>query len=690
MLKGLKWTLIVLLTLIFVCLTALYIPGTLNQIAQHILPDVENSTGMKISVDDIRLRFPLRLSIIDASVLYASGDSMAHIADAQLNVSIPALVRGNIDIDGDITHSFYAMGGVDSMYIRADIDKIAVTSAIMNMAFTHISIDNAVIDGGRVNLVIGTDSTTAPADTASTSQPLTIQAHNIEVHDLFYSMSMLPVIDSLGTHIGAAILTDGSVDMATRSIHAATLAIDSVDATYLTPSAEYLAAHTDTTVTETETTPQSELWTVTADKVSLLNSAATYAVAGASPLPGLDMNYLQVTGVNIDIDSLYNRGAEIRVPLRRMYADERSGIRLDASGLFVMDSTAMYARHFNILTDFSSLHLDAMMGIAAPGAPADSLPVMLDASASIGLPDIRLAYPALAPMLSAMPANTPLTAAAHIDGSLADLNLNELSIEMQRVFSASMNGNIDNATDPDHIGGHIRISGRITNPGVLRPTLRQAQLGMNLRIPPIAMSGDIHMNQGDIKGALKAVTGSGRLAMDASWTGRREAYSIDARVDSFPVRAFMPDMGIGTVTARLQASGHGFDIYSPSTQSEFELMVDHIDYDRRIYRNILLNGSLDDNTAKAELTSANRTANLSADLTATIAPDTYTWDLTGQIHHLDLEAMALMDTTMQGSLNITSSGRFNVKPQVIDAVMNISDLNWYYGAAHLVTDMIKG
>lgn len=64
-------------------------------------------------------------------------------------------------------------------------------------------------------------------------------------------MTMMPVIDSLGATIPAVRLRNGLVDMATRTITAQSLAADSLDVAYITPSAEYLKTHGITTAADT-------------------------------------------------------------------------------------------------------------------------------------------------------------------------------------------------------------------------------------------------------------------------------------------------------------------------------------------------------------------------------------------------------------------------------------------------------
>lgn len=84
---------------------------------------------------------------------------------------------------------------------------------------------------------------------------------------------------------------------------------------------------------------------------------------GAEPVPGFDVNYIEATGIDLSVDSFYNHGVEITVPLRRFAARERSGLSIQGSGTFAMDSARMEARDFNISTVFSHLAFNGMMGM---------------------------------------------------------------------------------------------------------------------------------------------------------------------------------------------------------------------------------------------------------------------------------------------------------------------------------------
>ena len=279
----------------------------------------------------------------------------------------------------------------------------------MNLGKGTIDVDRAVLDGGKVSLMIN-DSvpSSSPADT-SASRPLIIRALDISLLNVDYRMTMMPVIDSLGATIPAVRLRNGLVDMATRTITAQSLAADSLDVAYITPSAEYLKTHGITTTADTlpeniSASADSLLWiTITARHITLNARRALYAQRNVKPLPGFDLSYIEASAIAIEVDSMFNRGSSIRVPLRRFHAVERCGIALRADGTFAIDSTGtMSARDFRISTDFSTLDLDAEMKLT--GDTSRPSPLRLYADARIAPVDIRMAFPAMTSMIASLPA----------------------------------------------------------------------------------------------------------------------------------------------------------------------------------------------------------------------------------------------------------------------------------------------
>ena len=475
--------------------------------------------------------------------------------------------------------------------------------------------------------------------------PLVIKAGLIELRDIRYRMSMLPTIDSLGAEVPYAMLRDGLVDMGKKRIHAAALHVDSVSATYLTPSPEWLKAHpVDSTLVaaaDTVLTPSDEMWVITGDTVSLTGRQAVYAVSGAVPQPGLDMNYLQANDIDIRVDSFYNKGVCIDVPLRRLAAKERCGISLDASGRFSMDSVAMKAERFNITTLFSQFDFSAMMGMGDFASNPD-LPLSLRAMAEVGLPDLEMAMPAMAPML--------------------------MNVEMR--------GNVTEMMNPDNIGGRINIEGNLNNVNFVKPTVLEAKLARQINIPPIRLAGKVDMKRGAIKGNLDAYTGNGAVLLNAAWNGRVESYDVDLAMREFPVASIMPELGVGNVSATALVKGRGYDPLSPRTSIDARIDVTAVEYQKVTYSDLRLWAQLDSGNVDAGLMSMNHDANFDLTVAGAISKDTYEARFEGDVRNLDLMGLKMSSTMSKGSFAIEGTGRMVPGLNIIDADVKITDLLW--------------
>ncbi len=675
-LKALMWILIVLLLIP----ALLYVPFVQDFVKDIALKEVSKSTGMTIEVDRFRLKWPLRLRLEGVTVVEAQGDTMLRAGDVALNVGMMQLLRLDIHADAELNDVRYQLGTPDSvMYLVADVKNFRLKPSNYDLKHQRINISKARLDGGDVTLLFnGTDTTATPVDTTA-SMPLVINAGLIELHDINYRMAMLPTIDSLGVNVPLARLRDGLVDMGKKRIHASSLSVDSISAAYLTPSLEWLKTHpVDSALvarTDTVVTPSDEMWVITGDSVSLTAKEGLYAMRGAVPQPGLDMSYLQVRDVDIRVDSFYNKGVCIDVPLRWLAAKERCGVTLGASGRFSMDSVAMRAERFDITTLFSQFNFSAMMGMG-DFASDPSLPLELKAIARVGLPDLEMIMPSMEPMLKNVPRYNDMKLEADINGTVSDLSVDLLSAALPGYMNVEMRGNVVEMMNPDRLGGRIDIEGRLNNVNFIKPTVLEAKLAKEINIPPIRLAGRVDMNRGAIKGNLDAYTGGGAVLLDAAWNGRVESYDVDVAMQEFPVASIMPGLGVGNVSATAAVKGRGYNPMSPRTSIDAKIDVTAVEYQKIVYSDIRAWAELDSGKVDAGVMSMNHDANFDLTLTGAISADSYEAQFEGDVRNLDLMGLKMSPTMSKGSFAISGNGRMVPKQNIIDADVKVTDLMW--------------
>lgn len=673
--KILMWVILSVVTLVVLVVTALYIPPIQTWVKNFALEKVRQSSGMDIRANSFRLKFPLTLSVGDVTVIEKSGDTMATVGSLDLDVKLLPLLRGDIDVKGaDASDIYYAMGNTDSaMMLRARVDYFALNTATMNFSKGDINIVDAEVDGADVRIVMK-DTISAPTDTTASS-PLRISANSIVLKNIRYRMAMLPTIDSIDVTVPVAKLNTGVVDMGQHKITAKSLEIDSVTALYLTPSAEYLAEHPASSSADTTSLADSEAWTVTAEQLRLTATQATYAMRGAVPQPGLDINYLEVGNVAIAVDSFYNRGTAITVPLKQIKATERSGIFMEANGLFAMDSALMKASDFDIRTTFSSLSLNAEMGVGDLTTNPD-LPLKLNASGMLALADVELAMPAMAPMLRNIPRNSDIILNADVAGTSGYLDIEDISARLPGFAEVSANGTVANAFDFNAMNGKVNLNGNFSNLNPIKPTLLEAKMAKELKLPPMRLNGTVNYNPGKINGNMALTAAGGRIAAKAMWIQKAEGYDANIDVDRFPVDAFMPSLGVGQVSASLSAKGQGYDPSNPRSHLNASVVIDSVTYHGKSYADITLNADLQNSKATGSIVSNNPGAEIDVDFSAEFFKEGYNWDIDGHIFDLDLQALNLSPTPNGGSLAIKGSGFISNDAKTIEATADILSLDW--------------
>lgn len=690
-LKILAWIIVVILAVVIMVPVALYIPAVQDFAKKIALEKVKESTGMDISADYLRLKFPLRVNLEGVGIVEATGDTMLRVKDLAVDVKVLPLLHGEIEVASlDGNDLYYRMGTPDSiMYLRANIQRAKIDATSVRLSSNDINIDYAEIDGARINLIM-LDSVAPEKNDTTTSAPWHISARQIRLKDLEYRMQMLPTIDSLYAYVGSAHLDNGVVDMSNMKINASCLAVDSVAASYFTPTAEFIEEYTKLhpVATDSVETKTTDPWSITADSLRLTGTKAIYAVKGAEPQPGLDMNYIEATAIEIAIDSFYNRATDITVPLKNFRATERCGLTLMGHGTFAMDSGIMYARNFNISTYASEFSIDAAMGIGDLTSDM-TLPLKLKAEASVALSDIEQVMPSMIKMMKAVPRNKPLNLQADIEGNTGLINVNEIRADLGNILHFFAEGEIANPMNFEKMSGLVTLNGSVASLNFMKPTLLEASIAKEVNLPPMRLNGKIDYAPGLISGNLGLYATGGKVALRGRWNQTYEGYKATLGVNKLNVAGFMPSLGVGHVTADMTVDGRGYNPLASKTAIDAQLKIDEVEYLGQTYSNLTLSALLKDGEAKGNMRSDNPDAKLDVDFDAEIEPDSVKWTLNGRIANLDLYAMKISTDSMRGSLGISSQGWMSPKTGSINASAEITDLNWMMGKSKLSTPSIE-
>ncbi len=675
-----------LLGLIVLILIALYYPPTQKLIVKAVIASVNSDPDTELTVEHFRLSPPLRLSVKGATYVQ-KGDTIASIGSAEIKVALLPLIKGEIKVSRiGIDDTRIALGHPDStMWLRACWTSAEIADTRVRLSSKNVDIDRFSLASPDIDMHLRPD-TAATDTTKSEPLPWHIGIREIDASELTYRMAIAGSIDSLGVTVPTAGIRNVSVDMPTKQVAVSSLAIGNLAAAFLTPAK---GEETDTVTPATiaaepaDTVPD-EPWQIQVDSIDITAREALYGVSGAIPQPGIDMNYLEVTDVDIRIDSLLSRGSTMRVPIKRIAAHERCGLDLELSGLFAMNSDSIEAKNIVANTSYSHLELDALVGMSSDASLPS--PVSIVGGGYIAPADIRMAMPTMTPMLAGIPATSLLDVDIDIRGENDIFDINRLALEMPRCFRISALGAVAQPTDIDRMEGALKLSGNVYNSKFLAPALD----GGSIAVPPMTLDGRVRMHAGLISGNLDATTSGGKLALDADWRARREGYDLKLKTDSFPVEAFMPDLGVRRLTTEIDIKGHGYDFFSRKTEVAAKADIDEVGYNNRLYRDMKVTADIADGNATLTASSPNPAARLDFNASGNLAGDTLRWRLGADVANLDLQQMGFTDSIMKGAVRFT--GDVTYVPAVrrkhgmgVEGTLDIESIDWLMNSDRITT-----
>lgn len=172
--KIVKYTLralAVLLGLAVLAIVALYLPPVQDFIKKKAVAYVSDHFDMRLSVERLRLKFPLRLAIDDAEAITGAGDTLFTCGSLRADVALLPLVRGEAVVRqlafGDASFHLTDTAGALDLQVRVREFTLEADPVDLGAQVAHIS--SVRLGGGDVRLVLGQaePDTATVADTAS-------------------------------------------------------------------------------------------------------------------------------------------------------------------------------------------------------------------------------------------------------------------------------------------------------------------------------------------------------------------------------------------------------------------------------------------------------------------------------------------------------------------------------------------
>ena len=339
---------IVLLVLLAVLL---YIPPVQNWVVKKAAAYSSESTGMSVSVERVRLSFPLDLSVQGLLAtqpndsLHNNIDTIAAADELIVGVKLMPLFAGNVEVtDLDFRRvNINTAHFVPAARVKGGVGRLTVEPSKVALAKETVALGPVLLTDANLDIAL---SDTVPEDTTETENNWQIAFTHLSVKRSAVKIHMPGDTLAIGVGLADVSAADGDINLGTGVYKVGTF--------------------------------------------DWRDGFVTYDNNFAQRQKGLDVNHIELKGVSLRIDSLRfaQEGTQLQLALNRCAFREQSGISVtSAKGHVSLDTAHISLPDFRLTTPVSWLKANADMDFSTF---ADTNPgvMRLYLDASVGKSDI--------------------------------------------------------------------------------------------------------------------------------------------------------------------------------------------------------------------------------------------------------------------------------------------------------------
>ena len=541
--KLLKWLVAVAVSpiVLFLLLAILiYIPAVQNFVVGKVTEHLSATTGMALRVDNVRLAFPLDLSVRGVEAV-ERGDTLLAVRALRLNVQVWPLLKGRADIDGVELYNtrLNTKDLIADTYVRGSIRQLTARSHGVEWNAGRLRLDRALLDGA--DLYVALSDTTTEKDTTAAA-PWRIEVDRLDIVRSAVRLSLPGDSMRLALRLGQARLTGGHFDTGAGSYAVDALTMRQSGVTYATRPGDGRG-------------PQ-----------RLPNGAFQESTAllwpGTKVPAGLSAGYIDLTDLRLALDSLsYSADGRIGAMLRGLAFREHCG--LEVKGLDARlrtDGQHLTLDGLQLLTGASRLTAGLALDLdALESGRGGNLRVSLEGE--VGAADVRtLARDLVDEALLKLWPRQPLRLKLAASGNMDAMALDALALELPGAMRLDAHGRFY----PSRPLAEGAVSFKLSAPDLsfAQPLLGPGGQGGLVLPRHLTAQGRVEM-RGDRYGAQAQVAlPGGRLTANAQLDLARENYDVKATAHAFPLGKLLPGSGLGSFSGRLAAKGRGFDPFA--------------------------------------------------------------------------------------------------------------------------------
>lgn len=658
-------TLAGLLLAVLLLPTLLYVPAVQDLVRRKAAAYASQALGMELSVERLRLSFPLRLTV-EGTLLRDGADTLLRCGRLSLDAALWPLLRREVAVDRfelcDLAARY--ADSLAEMELRLAAGRFSLEECRVGLPAHRVDLGTVSLSGADISLDLRAAG--APEKTDSTASPAwTVAVGQLVVANTAFGMRTAPAVTELAVRLPGGMVERCVVRLGDRDVAVGSLLLERGEYAYRTaPAAADASQPVPAHATAGSSGPDpakrgaepesaaaaAQPWSVLIGSVVLADNRVEYGTLGHTPAAGFDPECIALSGLDLEIDSIRNRGAEIALLIRRMRFAERCGVDVQQlDGGFRMDSAGIALSDFNLRTANSSLRADLSAGAGALQADP-AAPLAADLAARIAPGDALLLYPGL-PLAVLKGRDVRMHLAA--DGTLGDIGRLTLGVSSPGLAAVEADGAVRNLTDARRLAADLRFRGDFDNLNPLLTLLPDTALRRRVAIPRgVGLQGRVRADGAAYDGTATLTAREGRLLLDGRYDGRAERYDALLRCDSFPLGAFLPADSLGVLDLLLTARGEGFDPFAARTSAALRAQVGRVVWQGRDLGGLELEADLAEHRLTGRLLDDNEALRLALQLEGELTAQAQRIALSGRVAEVDLAALGVTQEPLGGALTL--------------------------------------
>ena len=599
--KAFWWIFGILLSpiLLFLILTLLlYFPPVQNWVVDKVAAIASDETGMQITVDHVDLSFPLDLGIDGIHVMQPPSDTIADVGRVVADVQLLPLMNSKVVINQlEVNNAkFNTLQMVDAAQVRGQFKHFSLSSKGIALNKQTVELNGVQLEDAKVDVVLN-DS--VPDDTTTSENFWKIYADQLTILRSDVALHMPGDTMSVKVHFGQLIAEKGDLDLGAQIYQLSSLA-----------------------------------WS---------EGSLQYNQNYEPRIEGLDYNHIDLTSIDIVVDSVYYHDPEAHLVLRSTHLQEKSGLQVtDLTGAVAMKNGNIKIPNFHLKTPDSDVTMEmdmplSLMDELTPGK------MHLRLNAQVGKQDLMLFLGDMPQAFQQRWPNYPLSLRGSVNGNMEYMDFDGLDISLPTAFHATATGFAAHLTDSKRLRAKIQFDARADEFGFVTSMLPK-EIQHNYRIPRgITANGLLRADGAQYFADITMREGKGIVKAKGSFNADAMRYDATMQIHDLNVHHFMPHDSIYTVSADIVAKGQGTDMLSSRTTLQAEAKIHHVGYGAYRLRNMTASASVQQGHAHASIFGDNRLLNGIVSVDALLGKNEFDGTLTADIARLDLYRLRLVN-----------------------------------------------